>query len=324
MTGSLDIGTYAGSTSEATASVDAMERWLGRPLDVQHVFTSWDVERETTTYLFEDVLPSIWTAGRTPMVTWEPFTPVPASTPDDILDRILAGDYDEYIRTWGRHLASGLRGPDGAGDRQLVLRLAHEANGDWYPWSPEDDGAGYVSMWRHVRDLVAEVLEDEARVQWVWSVNHVDVGRVVLEELFPGDDYVDLLGVDGFNWGATREWSTWQSPAAVFGEAFSRLDSLAALPVWITEVGCTSATENGVSPRRKNEWIETAFEWFTDGGVETVCWFDVDKETDWAVFGGRRGTVTWQDDRDGSSYTTYPAFREALANDGGRISDESC
>jgi beta-mannanase len=309
------VGAYAGSDRRAVARADATERWLGDSLDVQHVFTPWDVREDAVSYLFEELLPAIWAAGRVPLVTWEPFTPAPESTPPDVAERIAAGAYDEYVRQWAERLESWVRGPDGVpgtgDDRRLYLRFAHEANGDWYPWCPAGDAAPYVAMWRRVRDAFGEFALD-GRVRWLWAVNHVDVGPSGIESVFPGDAYVDRVAVDGFNWGATRDWSAWRSPKAVFEDALDRVEALTDAPACVAEVGCTARTEAGVDPDRKNDWIADAFEYFAGRDVDAVCWFDVDKETDWAVFGGERGLDRWTDDADGRTYRVYPSFRRAV------------
>lgn len=307
------LGTYAGSTREAGGHVDAAERWLGTSFDVQHVFTPWDERGDAGPYLFDEVLPPILAAGRVPLVTWEPYTPSPERTPRDVTRLVATGAYDEYVRDWIRGLEAALDGADPAGDGacDLYLRVAHEANGDWYPWRPRDDGASYVRMWRRLHDLFEDGSLD-GRIGWIWAVNHVDVGPVGIEALYPGDRYVDRVGIDGFNWGATRPWSTWRSPEALFGDAIDRVRALSAAPIDVTEVGCTTLTESGHDPARKDGWIAEAFDYFGDRGIDTVCWFDVDKETDWAVFGGERGAETWRDRFDGSTYAVYPSLERSV------------
>lgn len=89
------------------------------------------------------------------MVTWEPFTSVPATTPDDVLRRVADGEYDESLAAWGDALAAWRAGPDGTvgtdDDRRLYRRPMHEANRDWYLWAPASGGCApetYVAAWR--------------------------------------------------------------------------------------------------------------------------------------------------------------------------------
>ena len=293
---------------DRTDLLDAMERWLGTRHAVQTFFTPW--RRDALDGLFERLLPRIWDSGRVPLLTWEPY--LAADTRPDIARRIAAGEFDAYLDDWARRLADWLAGGESAADRRCYLRLAHEMNGDWYPWSPtvgDSTPADYVEMWRHVHDALTGAGIGSEQLQWVWCVNHADVGDDSAEACYPGDEYVDWVGVDGFNWGASRDWSDWRTPEAVFGEMIGRLGEFEK-PLCVPEIGCSSLTADGHDPARKAEWIRDAFDYF-DGRAGLCCWFNEDKETDWAIFGGERGTEGVA--AGGDSYAYYPAYREALA-----------
>ena len=48
---------------------------------------------------------------------------------------------------------------------------------------------------------------------WAWcpNVTDTDGGNQATMSYYPGDDYVDWTGVDGYNWGsANGEWQTFQ------------------------------------------------------------------------------------------------------------------
>jgi mannan endo-1,4-beta-mannosidase len=288
------------------AVIDAMERWLGTSHTVQTVFAPW--RREDIEDLFERLLPRIWNAGRVPLLTWEPY--LAAETPPTIARRIAAGDFDSYLAEWASRLADWLAdGESGTADRRLYLRPAHEMNGDWYPWSPtvgDSTPDDYITMWQHVHDALAREGIGSDQCQWIWCVNHADVGDYSAEACYPGDEYVDWVGVDGFNWGRSQGWSDWQTPAAVFEAMFERMERFDK-PLCVPEVGCSSLTADGSDPGRKADWLRAALDYF-DGRVQLYCWFNEDKETDWAVFGGRNGT----DSTDG--YACYPAYRDAMAD----------
>lgn len=306
-------GAFTGPMAASADRTEAMEQWLGARLDVQTVFEPWETTTNEITDLF-DRLTTIWEAGRTPLVTWEPFTPTPAATSEDVLESIAAGDYDDYLSRWADALATWRAGPDGTvgtgDDRRLYLRPMHEANGDWYPWAPEGGACTpetYVRAWRRVHEAVADAGVTDDHVLWIWAMNHVDVGDVSAEELFPGEDVVDLVGVDGFNWGASQPWSEWRSPSEVFAEMIDRMRDHTALPVCVPEFGCSSATVGGSDSTRKSRWLREAFAYFDEEDLSLVAYFDIEKETDWQVFGGSAGANTVK--IGGTRYQTYPGYR---------------
>lgn len=335
------LGVYSGLSDTDFDTIRRMEEWQGTPYPIQNLFVPWNPDTGHMDWLFEQILPKIWDAGRVPLITWEPFTPgtqatsvdtqalvergqydvylesLADTTPDDIEVRISNGEYDKYINRWAGRLRKWLAGPDKqpgtADDRQAYIRLAHEMNGDWYPWSPsvgDSSASNYVKMWQHVHRQFKHAGIDAENVNLVWCVNSDDVGSYTAEQLYPGDEYVDWLSVDGYQWGESREWSHWRSPESIFGDMFNRVRGLAGKPLCVAETASSSKTQSGYDPERKDEWIQSAFEYFDREGIEMWCWFNEDKETDWAIFDGTRGTekVT----HNGETVRAYTAYRETV------------
>ena len=177
-------------------------------------------------------LEAVRTRGAEPIVTWEPWRALDDGEYDRSaypMDEIAAGVHDDYLYRW----ADELRTWGGT----VYLRFAHEPNGDWYPWSPAG-GTGpetYVAAWQHIHDLFT--LKQAHNVKWIWTVNVPHEGSSPIGPLYPGDDYVDVVGVDGYNWGTSQPWSRWQSPEEVFGPTLEEVADLApGRPVAITEV----------------------------------------------------------------------------------------
>lgn len=309
-------GAFLGTVPESLDRAAAMEQWLGLALDCQTVFEPWAVESSEIAAMF-DRLQAIWEAGRIPLLTWEAFTPTPAATSPAVMSRAAEGAFDDYLNTWADALVDWIAGPDGelgtGDDRRLYLRPFHEPNGDWYPWAPAGSGfrpATYVRVWRRVHRLLADAGVPDTHVSWIWAVNHVDVGDVTAEALFPGDDVVDLVGVDGFNWGASRTWSEWCTPKAVFGAMLERVRAVSRRPVCIPEFASTSMTATGPDPAQKSAWLREAFTYFRDHDIALAAYFDIEKETDWQVFGGSHGANTIR--IEGTRYQTYPGFRRGI------------
>jgi beta-mannanase len=196
--------------------------------------------------------------GAAHVVTWEPdgYT----------LGSIARGDHDDFIRTWARG-AAAWRGI-------IYLRPMHEMNGDWYSWGRGVSGntpEQFVDAWRHIHDIFAEV--GATNVRWVWSINVRYGDNYPFADLYPGDAYVDWIGIDGYNWGTDPHLGKprWQSFTDVFGATYQEVTHLVPdKPVMITE---TASTEHGGD---KAAWIREAF--FEEiprfSRIQVVIWFN--------------------------------------------------
>ncbi len=233
-------------------------------------------------------LDAVTSRGQTPLLTWEPWQAGSADQPNYSLGHIISGDYDTYIRSWASDLKSW--------GKPVMLRFAHEMNGNWYPWSEQVNGnqpGQYVAAWRHVHDIFTRM--GDHNVSWVWSPNVVYDGSIALHELYPGPGYVDVVAMDGYNWGTTHSDSVWTSPADLFGSTLSQVRRIApGLPIIIGE---TASAESGGS---KADWITTLFSYLTSQpDVTAVVWFDYNKEADWRI---------------NSSDASVAAFKAALSS----------
>lgn len=308
---SMQVGLFSGSLTSALNEGSKVEQWTNTGLSVQNLFIPWDNGRYELNELFGTTVPALWQAGRDPMLTWELFL-TNGPTPNDILSRVANGEYDDYIADWTDRLNRAATETK-VETPTVYIRLAHEMNGDWYPWAPAASDATpetYIAMWRHVKEQVEAQSTDELQLKWVWAANGTDVGAYTMEELYPGDECVDMVAVDCYNWGTSQSWSSWQSPHELFSEPVSRLQSLSDKPIAITEVGTSSLTSSSYDPSQKAAWITDAFAVFDELGVEMCVWFNEDKESDWAVFGGQRGDE--QVTIDGQTYEVYSTFADGI------------
>ena len=332
----MAVGIHAGSDVGAIGRTDRIESWAGSRFDVQNVFVPFDNGRYELDELFDRVLPGIWGAGRTPMLSFEPYLSS-GPTPEDVLRRITAGEYDAFLDEWAGWMAETLERGTWQADAgrtwgrmsrpAAYVRFAHEANGNWYPWAPAGgDGTPgeYVEAWRYVRSRVNGALTDRSglggseaggdgsELAWVWAVNGIDVGPYMMEELYPGDAFVDWAGVDTYNWGDSEPWSRWRSPDELFDEPIERVRRIVGgdTPIGITEFASSSRAGTGYDVERKAAWIRDAFDTLDRAAVDMAVWFNRDRKTDWAVFDGARGTDRIE--RAERRYQVYPAYREAV------------
>ena len=193
------------SGGDLMESVNVFEKSLARRVDVVNTFKKWGGPSGT----FASVRPELDAVsrdGRVPMVTWEPM-PATGSTNAFPVERIAAGDFDAYIDSW----ADGMRDFG----KPVHLRPMHEMNGNWYSWS--GNPAAYVAAWRHLHDTFVE--RGATNVQWDWVANADDAPTTnTMESYWPGAEYVDVLGLDGYNcywkWRSFETSSSARTPAS--------------------------------------------------------------------------------------------------------------
>lgn len=313
------LGVYYGNQGWEMDEVRTMEAWQGKRHAVVNLFTDWCDRSKTMDNLFKQQLPKVWASGNVPVISWELYLCPRSATPADVEARAARGDYDTYVAAWADRLKGFVSGSDGSlgtdDDRRVYIRLAHEMNGDWYPWSAAvggDSPAHYVGLWQRVRGIFWAKGMDARTVQWIWAVNHEDVGGVPAEAFFPGIEYVDWIGIDGYNWGTSQPWSNWRTPQEVFGPMVARLRAISWRPLALTETASSSTRAGGVDVAGKSAWITAFFGYVAQAAVDArmLVWFNEDKETDWAVFGGANGDEAWRVGR--RQYKAYSTYRTAV------------
>lgn len=205
---------------------------------------------------------------------------------------IADGSYDTYLRAWAKSVA--------AWAKPFFLSFDHEMNGGAYPWGLGQNGntraSDYVSMWRHVHSIFQAA--GASNVVWVWSPNALPDGAA-FDQFYPGDQYVNWVGMDGYNAGIAPSPNAaggWHSLADEFRATYADLTVLApSIPVLVGETA--SSSEGG----DKAAWITRAFSDVPTlfPRVGAIIWFEANKEQDWRVE---------------SSQTTLAAFRQAATS----------
>jgi len=248
---------------------------IGKPLAVVNRWEHWGLENDGG--VDEAWMHRVAAAGAIPMYTWAPWNP-DVEAPDfqqGFLPRdIAAGRHEAYIASVADELASF--------DGPVFVRFAQEMNGTWYPWGrhqnrPEE----FIAAWRHVHDVLTS--RGAEHVTWVWnpSEKHHPESTGLW---YPGDDVVDWVAVDGYNWDDGDYWrdrtgNTWRTMDQVFSGSFADIAGFAGSdkPRMIAE---TASTERPGDPGLKAAWICDAFLRALPEGlpdVRAVIWFQEEK-----------------------------------------------
>ena len=90
-----------------------------------------------------------------------------------------------------------------------------------------------------------------------------------------------------------------------------RVRAFTTKPVALTEFASTTA---GGSVLMKSQWITELFQYVAERNIRLVSWFNEDKETDWAFFGGAVGDGQFRFGR--TAFRTYEAYRNAVGSSG--------
>jgi beta-mannanase len=285
----VTLGFFSKELSQSPeTALDRFAAETGASAKIAMYYRDWS-EGWPTALIDPHTIAPIVASGAVPMITWEPFlssAPPQSAQAEYAPSRIAAGAFDPYIWRAAREAA--------AYGRPFFLRFAEEMNGGWSSWGvkPGSSAAAYVAMWRHVVSIFRAA--GATNVRWVWSPNVYGAnGVAAFAPYYPGDAWVDDVGLDGYNWGGVND-SAWLSFGQVFGASYEAMTKLTSKPLLITE---TASSELGGS---KPEWIagiRSAL--FTRmPRVRALIWFDTSKETNWTV---------------GSSPASLRAFRGLVA-----------
>jgi hypothetical protein len=197
-----------------------------------------------------------------PVLSVEPWnTGGGPSQPDWRLAATIDGRWDDQYASIARAVV-GYREP-------MLIRYGHEMNGHWYPWGTANGNqrGEYVKAWRHVVDLFRAAGATNAL--WVWSPNILrGASNRALKEFWPGDRYVDLVGLTGYG---VRE----TSPNTTYRATLKRIYDLTDKPIVLTEVGVQRGPE-------KRSWLKAFGPWLRDNPrVAGFIWNQTTRDGDW-------------------------------------------
>jgi hypothetical protein len=201
------------------------------------VFSAW-VPEGSTSYLHPNTDDLMLFYNRYPgsllVWTWEPFGVT--------LQQINSGAHDAYIDEVARRI--------GAVGKRVLIRFAHEMNGNWsWPWLNQPP-ADYIAAWKRIVSRFRSL--GVTNVEWVWSPNTVTVGGSAKDftPWYPGDAYVDWTALDGYNWGTVH--TGWRTFRESFEYSTGLITALSPRGLIIAETGCHSRGPNGES---KGDWF---------------------------------------------------------------------
>jgi beta-mannanase len=271
----LKWGVYSGWLE---GDINQFNTVVGESPDMMAAFVHWGNNNSFPTYMAKHTKDK----GGTLVIFWEASNYM-LTTNDQTAynyDAIIRGDWDAYIKKFAAE-AKTYGGP-------VILIPFSEANGNWSPWSGTLNGntpAKAVLGYQHVRTVFGDV----PNVKFGFAPNSNSVPNTTanaIQNYYPGDAYVDYVGVDGFNFDA---------PWVTFDQIFkSPLTILSAYnkPMYIFSFASAQGTQ-------KAAWITDALtvQMKKYPLIEGWVWFNQNKEKNWLI---------WSDD------ASLSAFKNAV------------
>jgi len=163
------------------------------------------------------------------------------------LDSIISGSQDANIRRFAGEICPN-----------TILALFHEMNGNWDAWDGtvgSNTTAKVIAAYQHIHNIIG------SKARYAWVVNNDSVPNVAgnqPSDYWPGASYVDVVGVDGFDWGGM---TFSQAIAPAYGEVTGY-----GKPVWITSFGTTSSNQAA--------WLTNAIATAKSDGIGALIYFD--------------------------------------------------
>jgi hypothetical protein len=292
---SKNLSTVARSSNVATVVTTAAHQLItGDKVDINAVDNTFDENNVTITYISSTSFSYANTGGD-------------VSTKSDAGTCIKSGPHDTDFIRWAASIVS-FCSPDGD---IIYLRPMSEMNGDWVTWGTnwtddEDSINGnsvssddYIQAWQYLYNLFAREGAN-TYLKWIWCpVAPLSTSDATdcWDDLYPGDSYVDIIGMNGYNFGDIS-WSYWRSFDEIYAYGYDYFTSQQATKdFYICEIGCNATGGNKVA------WMVDAFDKLRNDYTRFVActWFNMTEPTD--------STIDYRWDENAS---TIKAYKEGI------------
>lgn len=172
---------------------------------------------------------------------------------------ILNGEFDPFIDSFIKDIKT-VKTP-------VLLRFCNEMNGDWCMYSSyhtSKDTELFIKMYQYLYEKFREADALQYTI-WVWNPNEKSLPAFqwnASELYYPGDMYVDIIGMTGYNTGTYYPGETWRSFDEIYEKPYEWTIKNFDKPIMITEF--SSSSTGG----EKEAWIEDMFR--SIGGYDKI------------------------------------------------------
>ncbi len=280
----IELGLAAMNKDGGLPSGDQIaefEAKVGRPINAVGWFIGFNGDKQELPALPLAKLVDNIPDRIVPMLTLEPWGDIKdgEGNPKSPLDVINNGSLDPYFRQMARDIKTY--------NRKIRIRFAHEMiqndvpesidpHPGWYPW--QDYPAQYINAFRRFVTIFRE--EKVSNVEFVWAPNYHMHDFSILAKYYPGQEYVDWIGLDGYNWGGEDFDGIFKN---IYQSIVLHPEIFGDKPVMISEFAMAQVLDK---TRTKAQWIKDAFAKIRSeqyGKIRALYWFEVNKEHDWRL-----------------------------------------
>ncbi|MBC7904512.1 MAG: glycosyltransferase, partial [Gemmatimonadaceae bacterium] len=257
-TGGFYTGVYlpAINNPQSLSVLDQFEKSTGTDLSVVSVYDAWSSNMSGG--FPSQLLTAIAAKRKIPMITWEPWV-----DSSDAMSSIAAGSYDEYVKAYTQMIK--------AHKAAVFIRFGHEPDNFAYPWASTKLSAAdnYKAAFRRV----VKIFRNEGALNATWV--YTPWLSETLNKYYPGDEYVDWIGITALNYGRASWDGKWRSFEEVY-RPYRQFLLSHHKPVMLAEFGSTSYGGNNT------EWLADAMATINDyKEIKSAVLFNTDKDKNW-------------------------------------------
>ncbi len=182
-----------------------------------------------------------------------------------ILDA-LNGKHDTFLHQYAAIVANN--------KKPIVFRVCNEMNGDWCPYSAyhtSKDTKMYIEFYKYVY----EIFRQEGALPytiWVFNPNERAFPNYTWNHAlsyYPGDEYVDVIGLTGYNTGTYYSDETWRSFKKIYDAFYWQYNAWFGQPFMITEFACSNYGGD------KAAWVRDMFNQIRSyPRIKVAIWWD--------------------------------------------------
>lgn len=271
-TGGFYTGVYMPTVQKqnSLAPIQQFQKEIGTDMNMVAIDQQWGPE--SLEKFPQVLLDEIAGKGAIPLITWEPLL---GTFPEKAgyahlqkeqkgMAAIAAGAFDDYIREYALKIR--------AYNHPVFIQFAPEADNPSKPWSLNNGNTPdeFMAAYRHV--VATFVAAGVNNVSWVWH----PWSAKMLKHYYPGENYVDWVGVTCLNYGKAAPDGKWRTFEEIYQPFRSQVLKLNK-PVMLTEFGSTGY--GGNAEQWHQTYLPVIYNYYPE--IRSLVFFNTNQEQNW-------------------------------------------